>query len=271
MAGTQTLQVQTHTHGDVPDDAMDLAVMRIRALLRLAPEPVLFARVKLTLSPDPAVKLPAVAQANIDLNGRAVRAQAAAATMRDAIDLLSDKLRVQLERGARHWARLRGSQPSPPGGPGAPAHPGEWRHQSVPTPRPPYFPRPADERAVVRHKSYGLPKMTPDEAVADMELLDYDFHLFTEVSTSQDSVVYRSGDGYRIAQAHPKPGRLGVLSEEITVSAVPAPRLSTREAESRLEEFGQPFVFFVNTDTGRGNVIYHRYDGDYGLITPAGA
>ena len=270
MAGTQTLQVQTHAHGDVPEDAMDLAVMRVRAVLRMAPEPVLFARVKLTMSPDPAVELPAVAQANIDLNGRLVRAQAVAATMRDAIEMLSDKLRVQLERGARHWARLRGSQPSPPGGPRAPAQPGEWRHQSVPTPRLPYFPRPVDERGVVRHKSYGLARMTPDEAVADMELLDYDFHLFTERSTNQDSVVYRSGDRYTIAQVHPKPDRMGGLSGEFAVSEVPAPKLSIGEAESRLEEFGQSFVFFLNRATGRGNLLYHRYDGDYGLITPAG-
>ncbi len=269
MAETQTLQVQTHAHGDVPEDAMDLAVMRVRAVLRLAPEPVLFARVKLTKSPDPAVELPAVAQANIDMNGRPVRAQAAAETMRDAIDMLSDKLRIQLERGARHWAGVRGSVPTAPGGPGMPAQPGEWRHQSVPTPRQPYFPRPVEERGIVRHKSYGLAKMTPDEAVADMELLDYDFHLFTERSTSQDSVVSRSEDGYRIAQVHPKPDRLGQLSEEFTVSEVPAPKLGIGEAESRLEEFGQSFVFFVNADTGRGNLLYHRYDGDYGLITPA--
>jgi hypothetical protein len=28
-------------------------------------------------------------------------------------------------------------------------------------------------------------------------------------------------------------------------------------------------LFFVNAATGRGNVIYHRYNGHYGLITPA--
>jgi hypothetical protein len=263
MADTQTLQVQTHAQGAVPEDAMDLAVLRVRAVLRLAAEPVLFARVKLTMAADPAVDRPAVAQANIDLNGRPVRAQAAAATMRDAIEMLSDKLRVQLERAARNWARLRGSQPV--------AEPGEWRHDSVPAQRLPYFPRPIDERGVVRHKSYGLARMTPDEAAADMELLDYDFHLFTELSTSQDSVVYRAGDGYRMAQMHPKADRLGLRDTDFTVSEVPAPKLDLPEAENRLEAFGQPFLFFVNARSGRGNLIYHRYDGDYGLITPADA
>ena len=29
------------------------------------------------------------------------------------------------------------------------------------------------------------------------------------------------------------------------------------------------FVFFENAATGRGSVIYRRYDGLYGLIEPA--
>jgi len=267
MADTQALQIQTHSQGAVPDDAMELAATRLRAVLRFASEPVLFARVKLTMAADPAVEFPAVAQANVDLNGRPVRAQATAATLRDAIEMLCDKLRAQLERAARNWARLRGGTPT--GKAWEPPEPGEWRHESVPSPRLPYFPRPADERAVVRHKSYGLARMTPDEAIADMELLDYDFHLFTERATGQDSVVYRAGDGYRLAQVRPERGGLGALPAGIGVSEVPPPRLDLDGAESRLEAFGQPFLFFVNERSGRGNLIYHRYDGDYGLITPA--
>src|SRR5579875_793382 len=192
----QTLPVQTHAQGDVPDEAMDLAVTRVRSQLRHAHEPVLFARVKLTLEPDPAVERPAIAQVNVDLNGRPLRAQAAAATLRDAIEILSDKLRIQLERAERNWAKIRGSLPAD--------EPGEWRHQSIPSPRLPYYPRPVEERGIVRHKSYGLATMTPGEAVADMELLDYDFHLFTERSTGQDSVIYRAGGGYRLD--HPQRG-----------------------------------------------------------------
>ncbi|HUJ06852.1 MAG TPA: sigma 54 modulation/S30EA ribosomal C-terminal domain-containing protein [Streptosporangiaceae bacterium] len=293
MSDTQTLQVQTHAQGAVPDEAMDLAVLRLRSVLRLAHEPVLFARIKLTMAADPAVEMPAVAQANVDLNGRPVRAQASAATIRDAIEMLGDKLRIQLERAARNWARIRGSVPT--------GEPGEWRHQSVPSARLPNFPRPTDERAVVRHKSYGLARMTPDQAIADMELLDYDFHLFTERVTGQDTVVYRNGDGYRLAQLHPRPGLAGSLGEgvvagegvnvregvgagggvasgegaavggEVTLSEVGAPKLGLGEAEERLEALGQPFLFFENAESRRGNLLYHRYDGDYGLITPADA
>jgi hypothetical protein len=44
----------------------------------------------------------------------------------------------------------------------------------------PYFPRPREERRVIRCKSYVLACQTAAEAAADLELLDYDFHLFTE-------------------------------------------------------------------------------------------
>ena len=40
---------------------------------------------------------------------------------------------------------------------------------------------------------------------------------------------------------------------------------------ARLEALGQPFQFFVSGETPRGNLIYHRYDGNYGVITPAGS
>jgi hypothetical protein len=31
---------------------------------------------------------------------------------------------------------------------------------------------------------------------------------------------------------------------------------------------GVPFPFFVDAARSRGSVVYHRYDGHYGLITP---
>jgi Sigma 54 modulation/S30EA ribosomal protein C terminus len=48
-----------------------------------------------------------------------------------------------------------------------------------------------------------------------------------------------------------------------------APRLSVTDAVARLEAAGQPFLFVVNAETGRGSLIYDRYDGHYGLIGPA--
>ena len=262
MADPQAVQVQTETRGPVPEGAVSLAVQRVSSLLRVASEPVLFARVKLTMAADPAVERPAAAQASVDLNGRLVRAQAAGGTMREAVEHACGRLRIRLERAARNWEAIRGGRPVP--------GPGEWRHQSLPASRLPSSPRPPDERTVARRKSYSLPRETPDEAAADAELMDYDFHLFTERSTGEDSVIYRTADGYRLALAHARNGLLGTVDPSITVSKMPAPRLSVTEAAARLEAAGQSFLFFVDAGTGRGNLIYHRYDGNYGLIAPAG-
>ncbi|HYB47971.1 MAG TPA: sigma 54 modulation/S30EA ribosomal C-terminal domain-containing protein [Streptosporangiaceae bacterium] len=38
---------------------------------------------------------------------------------------------------------------------------------------------------------------------------------------------------------------------------------------ARLEAAGQHFLFFVNPETGRDNLIYDRYDGHYSLIGSA--
>jgi ribosome-associated translation inhibitor RaiA len=259
MEIAQTLQVQTEARGAVPPRSMDLAVEKVRAALRHASEPVLFVRVKLTVSADPAVERPAIAQVNLDLNGRLIRAQADAESMREAIDRLSSRLKIRLARAARNWAAVGGGKPL--------ALPDEWRHQSAPARRLPYFPRPPEERAVIRHKSYAPTRQTPDEAVTELEFLDYDFYLFTDRATGQDGVLYRTAGGYRLALARPQPGQPGPTAASITVSEQPAPRLGTVAAIARLEALGQPFLFFIDREAGRGCLLYHRYDGHYGHIT----
>jgi hypothetical protein len=261
MIETPVAQVHTEVWGDVPRHLVRLAVDRVGSLLELASEPVLFARVKLTMIDDPAVRCPAVVQVSVDLNGRPLRAQAAGRTMRQAVEHAGDRLRVQLVRAARNWEAIRGGRPAP--------GPGEWRHQNPPAPRLPYYHRPAEERAVMRRKSYALARETPKEAAAEAELMDYDFHLFVEGLTGQDSVICRAGDGYRLQLAGPWPDQLGPVNPSITVSETPAPRLSLSEAVSWLEAAGQPFLFFTDVETGRGSVLYRRYDGHYGLIAPA--
>jgi len=263
MMTMQTLQVQTEAHGAVSGLATAVAVRKVRSLLRIAPGPVLYARVKLTMAADPAVKWPAVAQVSLDLNGRLIRAQATGSDLHEAVSQMSDRLRIRLERAARNWAAIRGGKPV--------ALPHEWQHQSVRSPRMPGFPRPPEERKVMRHKAYALARQSPEEASTELELLDYDFYLFTERVTGQDSVLYRTADGYRLAQDRPRPGDLGPVHAAVTVSEHPAPRLTLAAATARLEALGQPFLFFVNSQTRRGNLIYHRYDGNYGVITPSGS
>jgi len=257
------LDVRVTTHGQLPG-AEDYARTKIGELGHLTHEPVLDAHVKLSEHGDPAVARRVLAQANLDVNGRLVRAQVEGSTAREAIDRLEARLRHRLERSAEHWEAKRGGLPRPA------AH--EWRHQSEPAHRPDYFPRPESDRHIMRHKSYSLPNSTVEEAADEMEALDYGFHLFTEEGTGQDSVLYREGPTeYRLAQVNPEfVDKLAPFEMPLTISPQPAPRLTVDEAIERIGLLGLPFLFFVDAARDRGSVLYHRYDGHYGLIAPAG-
>ena len=45
--------------------------------------------------------------------------------------------------------------------------------------------------------------------------------------------------------------------------------LPLTEAEALLDEGDAAFVFFAEPGTDRGQVLYRRFDGHYGLITSA--
>jgi hypothetical protein len=60
----------------------------------------------------------------------------------------------------------------------------------------------------------------------------------------------------------------GRSAVDLAVAECPAPVLEVDEAIERIGASGERFVFFENAASGRGNVIYRRYDGHYGLLTP---
>ena len=104
-----------------------------------------------------------------------------------------------------------------------------------------------------------------------MDQMDYGFHQFTEAETGGDAVLYRGGPtGYRLARLASGPTWLDLSGRApISLSPLPAPRLTLDDARDRLDLWGLPFVFFEDPDIDRGSALYHRYDGHYGLITPA--
>lgn len=274
--GVDTLfEIQVETRGELPRGVAERARTKVFALLDGVRRPVLFARIRLMHVNNPASERPYLAQVNADLSGRMVRAHLAAASADEAVDLVCDRVKAQLARLSDLSARNCGRSATPRDHGEVSEH--EWRHGSVPTQRPDWFPRPVEEREVVRHKSFALPRETPDEAAFEMDLMDYDFHLFTDLETGEDCLVHRSaasgasgGQGFRLAQVSPHP-EVGAMSvAPMTVSSQPAPVMDLPSARRRLEALGDRFVFFADDRTGRGNVLYHRYDGHYGLITPAG-
>ncbi|HEX6248221.1 MAG TPA: sigma 54 modulation/S30EA ribosomal C-terminal domain-containing protein [Nocardioidaceae bacterium] len=249
---------EVRVRGTVPEDAADYARTKVGHVMDYANKPVLAARVVLTMSPDPAMERPARAEAAFDVSGTQVRAHAIASDMTGAVDLLEDKLKenlLQAQDRIRTRHRWIGY---------ATDH--EWRHGDLPTARGASFPRPPQEREIVRRKTFALAPMTPDEAAYEMGLLGHDFYLFTDSRTGKDAVVYRDGDGrFAIRGEAVVEGESAPLVEMVGT----APTLSESEAKARLELAGEPFVFYLDSETGRGHVLYLRYDGHYGLITAA--
>jgi ribosome-associated translation inhibitor RaiA len=246
--------------GEVPPTDVDYARSKVGALLRLAPAPVLDARVSLALEASPDMQRPAVTKAKLDVNGRPVRAHVAAATLPEAIDLLESKLRQGLEL-LTEKRQARRHEPAEP-------EPGSWRRGMLPTPRPEWFPRPVEERELVRRKTYELHEQTVYEAAEDLDLLDQDWTLFTEATTGSDALLERGDEGYRLTFAGEPP------TESLTLDAPVAmlgdvPRMDLSTALDLLDEIDEPLVFFVDADSERGRVVYRRYDGHYGTITRA--
>jgi len=263
MTTAQTAQLRVETHGEVPPWAIGIAKEKVTSALGTAAEPILSARVMLAMAPDPAVARPVIVQATVDMNGQVIRAQATGRTAREAIGHLATRLRVRLGRAGRNWAAARGATTT--------GQPGEWRQRSVPGHRPPYFPRPDEQRLVLRRASYSAGPQPVQGAVDELDLLDYDFHLFTERSTGQACVLARVPDGYRLTRSGPEQaGQAPRLPEHVTASTAGVPTLSVAAAAERLGVTEEPFVFFVDAATGRGSVLYHRYDGHYGQLVPAG-
>lgn len=252
------------TRGRVGTADKRYAEEKIARVGKLAPRPVLFARVILREETNPSVERRAVAEGNLDVSGRIVRAQVAAPGVREAVDLLEERLRRRLEELSEHLEARRQES--------GVAELGEWRHGDLPTWRPDYFPRPVDERELVVHKTLADGVQTPDEAALDMRLLDYDFYLFTNAVTGEDNLLYRlPGEGLGWAQTTPTADSADRYAVTLSPEATPPTTMPVEQAIERLDVSGEPFVFFLDAPSGRGNVLYRRYDGHYGLITPADA
>jgi ribosome-associated translation inhibitor RaiA len=230
MNTSQLTRVEVTLRGSIPLRAKDYATAKISALMHLSPMPVLHARVTLTRTHHRAADQQVIAEAALDVNGRPVRVQIAAASSHEAIDLVRDRLRRKLSQLGKHPASLGG----------------RTRYR-----KPGYAHVPSGEREVLRHKAYQPEVATGEEAASDMELMDYDFQLFTDAVSGWDSLVYRQPDGYHISYLPDQPS----LTLAAAVEALDATDLT--------------YLFYRDAGSGRGNVLYRRHDGNYGLITPA--
>jgi ribosome-associated translation inhibitor RaiA len=258
------MSVEISTTAGVPPRDRDRAIDKIERLVRNIDERVLHVDIRLTHDKDPARERPAHARVMLNLNGEPVRVHVAAATMDEAIDLLDQRLRRRLKDLAEHRTALRKRGPASPDG--------EWRHGDHTAERAPYFARPVEDREIVRHKSFATPDASIDEAIFDLESMDYDFYLFTEVGTGHDAVVWREPEGsYGLRFGN---GEVPSPESIVSVAAVelddrPVPRLTTDEARLVLDTTPDPWLIYRTPDNGRARILYRRYDGHYGMLTPA--
>ena len=242
--------------GPVHDRELALVRDRLTKLMDSATQPVRSARCKISVI-DHATERPVSASASIDINGTVVRAHVGAREVSEALDALTLRLRRQIGQVTDHHRRKTLTKEKF----------ASWHHGDPPAARPDAFDRDPDDRALVRHKSYTTDLASIEEALWDMYSLDYDFFLFTEVSTGVDCLLATTEDGVAL---HPKVMTPAIDATDAVgrVETVAAPILSVSEAIARLSAGNERFVFFDNRSTGRGNVLYLRYDGHYGLITP---
>lgn len=247
--------------GKVQKDEIEYARIKISKTLLHSSATVTHAAVRLTREADPARDRPAIAEATLSMKGRVIRAHVGAASMNEAIDLLDARLRRRIEDGndRRRSLSMRHRDDGP----------GEWRHGAVPSERPARFERDIDERELVRHKSFAVAHQTIDEAAFDLEALDHDFFLFRDERSDSDAVIWRFEGHYGLIEVDPNASPTPDTVADVEPMAIPVPTIDVEAAIEHLDVEGGPFVFFLNTETGRGNVVYFRYDGHYGLIEPA--
>lgn len=246
--------------GTVPAVAGSYAEERMQAFVGHLGQPYRYARFKLTGTENPTADRPVMAQATLELDRFVLRAQSTADAFATAIDEVIDRLGAQL---ASNHDRERHN----PTGQVAPE--GSWRHANLARPQRPYFDRPPADREVVRHKSFAADELTIDEAAWDMAMLDYDFFLFVELGSGQDTLIERRDDGSLLLhQLEPQAAEMTAEATAFEQAAVPPQELAVSAAIELLNGSGAPLLFFRNAISGRANVIYRRYDGHYGLITP---
>ncbi|UVS79444.1 HPF/RaiA family ribosome-associated protein [Actinokineospora sp. UTMC 2448] len=218
----------------------EYAEAKVNAALEHAHGPVHRVRITITRLPDPAVAEAVEATSHVDVDGTVLHTHARADTARTAVDRLTHRLARQLRT---HSRRRRGHRVTT-------VHDG-----------------PAPGRTVVSHPTYSADRCSVEDAIADMEALDYAFHLFTHTS-GEDCLLRRTTEGYLLSAAHGTPPWIGP-DLPVWPSDQSAARLTARQAQARLDLSAEPALFYLDDTDGRGRLLYRRDDGGYGLVTAA--
>ncbi|MFI6166018.1 sigma 54 modulation/S30EA ribosomal C-terminal domain-containing protein [Nocardia sp. NPDC051052] len=237
------LDLAVTTFGAVPDVDVTRAVRAIGRVLRRHHLDAA-TRVRVTAPADAGEVT--VVQANIRCRAIAARVQVTGPGG-FAVTFAAERLDRQLARLATTQSR-------------------DW-----PDPARPPLAEVTEPRPIVRRKKCELLTGSPAEATAVMDAMDYDAYLFTDRESGTEAVV-AWGDplGVRLFRQHATvsgPPTVNLLP--LTVDSEPAPVLDEERAAHILCHHGLPFLLFTDPATGRGRLLYRRYDGDLSMVEPA--
>lgn len=127
----------------------------------------------------------------VNANGLLVRGEERALELQTALEGLVDKLERQIKKSrSKHMERYRE----------APETRAAWAALIEGEEEPEAFApeeeeEPAGPPSLVRTKRVAVKPMSPEEAAAQMELLDHGFFVFRNAETEQVNVLYRRRDG----------------------------------------------------------------------------
>lgn len=168
------------------DQAVEQVTHALRIFDRLSGLEMVFSE-----ETNPRIPDPAVVELTARAKGHYLRARGAADDHREAVDIAVNRFERQLSRlKARMVDRNRRA------GRAVPTDAGLLDTEST-TVRSDDAPADVNWEApsVVRRKQFELTPMTIEEAALQVELLDHEFYLFTNVHTGACNVVYRRRDG----------------------------------------------------------------------------
>jgi ribosome-associated translation inhibitor RaiA len=238
---------------DIPPAQVDAARRRLEALGRYTDAPL---AVRLALR---RAGRDVVADASTTFDGRVLAAHVTGPAADAAAEAVADRLRRQLRRVVDADVARRDE----------PAVIMKALEDLGPHPLRPVHAKPAEERRIVRRRTYSDHPEATLEAIADLIDLDEDFHLFVHVRTGEDVVVHRLADR-RFGLLHPRGSR---LADEADQLVAPQPSrysepISLEAVRAEMDLIVHRFTYFHDAGDGRGKVLYVRHDGDYGLVEP---
>ena len=166
--------MQLHVKGKNVEVTAAIHEYAERKLGKLAKQLADPTRVELELAVErnPSIAANHVAEATIWTKGPVLRAREASSDMKASIDLLTDKLERQVKRYRQKQRHEHD------------------RHANANT-----VDRPEETLVIVKTKQFTLSPLTPEEAVAQLELIGHDFYVFRNHESGEINVVYRRDDG----------------------------------------------------------------------------